>query len=94
MAIFAGGTPIGAPIVGAVSNAFGPRWGLGIAALSGVAAAAVAVVWLVSRRGMRLGRKPETRFGLRLRFTRHETHDRELATQEIAIVESTAKRTS
>jgi MFS family permease len=94
MAIFAGGTPIGAPIVGAVSNAFGPRWGLGIAAFSGVAAAAVAVVWLVSRRGMRLGRNPDTRFGLRLRFTRHETHDRELATQEIAIVESTAKRTS
>ena len=28
MAIVMGGTPIGAPIIGAIANAFGPRWGL------------------------------------------------------------------
>lgn len=94
MAIFAGGTPIGAPIVGAVANALGPRWALGIATLSGLAAAGIAVVWLVSSRGMRLGRAPHTRFGLRLRFDHNLAHDRALATQEIAIVEGTAKRTS
>jgi MFS family permease len=94
LALFAGGTPIGAPIVGAVANTLGPRWALGIGAASGLVAAALAVAWLVSRRGMRVGRIPDSRFGLRLRFTHDEEADRELATQEIAIVRSTAQRTS
>jgi MFS family permease len=94
LAVFAGGTPIGAPIVGAVANTLGPRWALGIGAASGIIAAGLAVAWLVSRRGMRVGRIPDSRFGLRLRFTHDETADRELATQEIAIVQSTAQRTS
>ncbi len=93
MAIFAGGTPIGAPVVGLVANGLGPRWALGIGALSGVIAAAVAIVWLVVRKGMRLGRT-ETRFGLKLRFDGNDEHDRELATQEIAILTATAERTS
>lgn len=94
MAIFAGGTPIGAPVVGLVANALGPRWALGIGAASGLLAAAIAVAWLVIGRGMRLGRVPETRFGLRLHFGVTPEEDRELATQEIAIVQSTAERTS
>jgi MFS family permease len=94
LAGFAGGTPIGAPIVGAVANTLGPRWALGIGAASGIIAAGLAVAWLVSRRGMRVGRIPDSRFGLRLRFTHDETADRELATQEIALVQSTAQRTS
>ena len=44
-----GGTPIGAPIVGWVADAFGPRWALGVGAASGFAAAAVAV-WVLARR--------------------------------------------
>lgn len=94
LALFAGGTPIGAPIVGAVANTLGPRWALGIGAASGIVAAVAALAWLISRRGMRVGRVPDTRFGLRLRFTHDEAADRELATQEIAIVQSTAQRTS
>lgn len=80
--------------MGVVANTLGPRWALGIGAASGLLAAIVATAWLVSRRGMRVGRIPDTRFGLRLRFTRDEAADRELATQEIAIVQSTAQRTS
>ena len=38
-----GGTPIGAPIVGWVADTFGPRWALGVGAVSGFAAAGVAV---------------------------------------------------
>jgi MFS family permease len=38
-----GGTPIGAPLVGAIANHFGPRWALGVGALSGVLAAAVGI---------------------------------------------------
>ena len=41
MAIFAGGTPLGAPIVGRVADTLGPRWALGVGALAGVAAAAI-----------------------------------------------------
>jgi len=89
LALFAGGTPLGAPIVGWVANVLGPRWALGIGALSGLAAAAVAIIWLVASRGMRVGRTA-SRFGLELRFS----DPRDLATQEIAIVESTAKRVS
>ena len=38
---------VGAPIVGWVADAFGPRWALGIGAASGVVAAAVALPFLV-----------------------------------------------
>lgn len=41
MAILMGCTPLGAPLLGHVANAWGPRWALGAAALSGVLAAAV-----------------------------------------------------
>ncbi|MBB5608711.1 MULTISPECIES: MFS transporter [unclassified Janthinobacterium] len=47
LAIMAGGTPLGAPIVGWVADTFGPRWALGIAAVSGVAAALVGLRYLV-----------------------------------------------
>jgi len=91
LAIFAGGTPIGAPIAGWLANAYGPRWALVLAAASGIVAAAVGVVWLVRSKGMRVTRD---KWRLGLSFSEPERTDRELATQEIAIVESTARRTS
>ncbi len=90
MAIFAGGTPIGAPIVGWVANTLGPRWSLGVGAASGFVAAIMAVIWLVTRRGLRVGRHPDAWWRPSLRFT---ADDREFATQEIAIVEPTTVRT-
>lgn len=54
LAIAMGGTPIGAPIVGWVADTFGPRWALGIAALSGLAAALVATRYLMRHRGLRI----------------------------------------
>ncbi len=54
MAIFMGGTPIGAPIVGWVANEFGPRWGLGVGAAAGVIATFVGVYWLVRYQKVRL----------------------------------------
>jgi MFS family permease len=53
LAIAVGGTPIGAPIVGWVSDSFGPRWALGIGALSGFAAASVGIYYLVRYRRLR-----------------------------------------
>jgi MFS family permease len=46
LAIAMGGTPIGAPIVGWVADAFGPRWALGIGAAAGVGAALVGARYL------------------------------------------------
>lgn len=86
LAIFAGGTPIGAPIVGWIANEFGPRWAMGAAAAAGLIAALVALVWMVSGRNLRVAWA-----GSRLRFS-YDDLDRELATQEIAIAESSAQR--
>jgi len=55
MAIAMGGTPIGAPIVGWVSDTFGPRWGLGVGAAGGFAAVLVGLHHLWRHRGLRLG---------------------------------------
>lgn len=90
LAIFAGGTPIGAPIVGWAANEFGPRWGLGVAALSGVLGAGIALGWMIFSRNLRVGRA-DTWWRLRLRY---DTPDRAAATQELAIVEATARRGS
>ncbi|GAB2612654.1 MFS transporter [Novilysobacter erysipheiresistens] len=56
IAVVMGGTPLGAPLVGWVVDRFGARWALGIGALSGFAAAAVAVTYLVRHRDLRLSR--------------------------------------
>ncbi|MFO7689852.1 MAG: MFS transporter [Cryobacterium sp.] len=54
MAIFVGGTPLGAPLVGWVADAFGPRWALGLAAASGLLAAAAVLYWMIRYRALRL----------------------------------------
>jgi len=86
MAIFMGGTPVGAPIVGWVADTFGPRWAMGVGAASGFAAALVGVFYLVKYRGMRV------RFsGLRPRVT---LAPRETVREELEETEVTATRTS
>ncbi|MDB5737937.1 MAG: transporter [Sphingomonas bacterium] len=55
LAVVLGTTPIGAPLVGWVANDFGPRWSLGVGALSGLFAA---VVGLRHMRGERLRGAP------------------------------------
>jgi MFS family permease len=92
MAIFAGGTPLGAPLVGWVADAFGPRWAIGVAALSGILAAGVMLFWMVKFQSLRVryrpGRSPRV-------LVRHDgdgrdvIHDQETATREIAIIEAT-----
>ena len=59
VAIALGGTPIGAPVVGWVSDHLGPRWALGIGAASGFAAATVAVYALAQQRRRALAGAPE-----------------------------------
>jgi MFS family permease len=50
LAIALGGTPLGAPVVGWVADTFGPRWALGVGAIAGFVAAAVAMGYLRARR--------------------------------------------
>ena len=64
MAIFAGGTPIGAPIVGGIADAWGPRWAIGVGALSGFVALAIALVWLTRFQHLRLRYDADTRLHL------------------------------
>jgi MFS family permease len=64
LAVALGGTLIGAPIVGGVADAFGPRWALMVGAASGFAAAAVGIYYLVKYRQLRVHVQ-----GGRLRFS-------------------------
>lgn len=45
-AVFAGSSPLGAPLVGLIATCFGPRWALGVGALAGLLAAFVALLYL------------------------------------------------
>jgi MFS family permease len=56
LAIALGGTPIGAPFVGWVADKFGPRWGLGVGAAAGFAAAIVGIYYFFEFRPLS---KPE-----------------------------------
>jgi MFS family permease len=83
LAIFMGGTPLGAPIVGFVANAFGPRWALGVGAFAGLLAAGVGLLYLVRERGLRLRYDR----GISLTWT-----DREQARDKLAADESAVPR--
>jgi MFS family permease len=54
LAIAVGATPIGAPLVGWVADALGPRWALMVGAASGFAAVAVAFRYLAKYRGLKV----------------------------------------
>ena len=58
MAVLMGGTPLGAPIMGWIVDAFGPRWALVLGAAGGLAPAAVAVVWWLALRRAARGEHP------------------------------------
>jgi len=56
MAIFMGGTVIGAPVIGWIANTLGPRDGLVAGGLAGIAAAAVGTLWMARGRRSAAGR--------------------------------------
>lgn len=64
LAVLMGGTPLGAPIVGAVADAFGARWTLGVAAIAGLLACAIGVVWLFRERELRFHFGPRGRIAV------------------------------
>src|SRR5690606_27727535 len=64
-AVLQGGTPIGAPLVGAAADTLGPRSTLVISGVAGLLTFTIGVVWLVTERQLRFHR----RGGLRLSVT-------------------------
>jgi len=45
--VFLGATPIGAPVIGWVGEAWGPRWSIGIGSITALLVASAATVWAV-----------------------------------------------
>lgn len=91
LSIFMGGTVIGAPLLGWVADAAGPRWSVGVGAASGIVAAAIAVIFWARTREVRLAWDGARRWPISLRYGGSEA-DRDLATTEIAVVESQTQR--
>ncbi len=67
MALFVGGKPLGAPILGVVADAFGPRWTVALGAIAvGITVAAVSR-WLIRHENVRVTISPLTRPHLQVR---------------------------
>lgn len=66
MALFVGGKPLGAPIIGAIGDVLGPRWTVGVGAIAvGITLAAVAR-WLVRHENVRVSYSSRQRPHLRV----------------------------
>ncbi len=59
MAIFMGGTVVGAPVIGAIANAAGPRAAMVFGGTSGIAAAVVGALWMARMRRVAAERPAE-----------------------------------
>jgi MFS family permease len=92
LAIFVGGAPIGAPLIGWVATTFGPRWAIALGATSGIIAAGVAAVFYLRTRRVRLRWDREARWPISVATGADEAPDVEAATREIAIVEAESQR--
>ncbi|MGF1646496.1 MAG: MFS transporter [Kineosporiaceae bacterium] len=53
LAIFLGGAPLGSPLVGWIGELAGPRWTIGVGAISALVAGGAALAWLVRRQRVR-----------------------------------------
>lgn len=68
MAVIMGSTPVGAPIVGWVATAFGPRLAIQVGGTAGIVSCIIGAVWLVT--SGRMHRSTERRFALVIDETR------------------------
>lgn len=82
MAVLMGGTPIGAPLVGWVADAFGPRIAIGVGAAAGLIACIIGVWWMLGAGHIERSRRS------RFWFTVTETRPiSTLTTREIALAQ-------
>ena len=61
MAIFMGGTPAGAPLIGWIAEQFGPRWTIGIGAVAMAIALVGVSVWLARSQNVRVSYESQRR---------------------------------
>jgi MFS family permease len=54
LAVFMGGTPVGAPIIGWIGETLGARWTILIGGIAAIATAIVALLWLRATQGARM----------------------------------------
>ncbi|CAN5368175.1 MFS transporter [soil metagenome] len=87
MAIFVGGTFIGAPLVGWVANLAGPRWAMNVGAAAGLLAAAVAAAYYLRMRRRVLRDTAAAASGPAV-----VPADRDEAAAEIAVTEAESQR--
>ncbi len=66
MAIFMGGTPIGAPMIGWIGEHIGPRWTIGIGSIAVGITLAVVAVWLARHENVRVSYESQRRPRLRV----------------------------
>jgi len=82
MAIFStvviGGTPLGSPLTGFVANTFGPRWAVGVAAVGGLLAALIGLIWMRTSHNISSGETIRSAF-------RNTPSDEDTATQIITL---------
>ena len=58
MAIFMGGTPIGAPMIGWIGEVFGARWTIVLGGVVALVTAAAVVLWLAVHEHVRIRVRP------------------------------------
>jgi MFS family permease len=67
MAIFMGGTPLGAPVIGWIGDAWGPRWTIGIGSIAVGIALVVVSIWLARHENVEVTYEYRGRPRLRIR---------------------------
>lgn len=90
LAIFVGGTPIGAPFIGWVANHFGPRAAIGVGSAAAIIASLIGAIYLLRRHEVRLSYNPASR--LRLALTHRNSLTRLDAEAELQLEQATARK--
>ena len=91
MAIFMGGTPVGAPIIGWVGSALGPRWTILVGGLVSLVTALVATAYVLRRDDLRLSYRWSQTPHLQVHSVAHE---RELAREQLASAQANDSRSA
>ncbi|GAB3107891.1 MFS transporter [Janibacter alkaliphilus] len=73
MAIFLGGTPVGAPVIGWIGDVLGPRWTIGVGALAVGITLVVVSIWLARHENVQVSYESQRR--PRVRIAAVPTHD-------------------